>query len=48
MFRAVLALLAVVGSMAVSACNTVEGTGKDVQKGGEVITDTAQETKEKL
>jgi entericidin B len=48
MFRVIFALLAVVGSMAVSACNTVEGAGEDVQKGGQVISDTAEETKKKL
>lgn len=29
-----------------AACNTVEGIGKDLQKGGEVIADTAKDVKE--
>ncbi|MBC7488854.1 MAG: entericidin A/B family lipoprotein [Glaciimonas sp.] len=31
-----------------SACNTFEGMGKDVQKGGEKVQDAAQETKAKM
>ncbi|MBI1339680.1 entericidin A/B family lipoprotein [bacterium] len=30
----------------VAACNTIEGVGKDLQKGGEVIADTAKDVKE--
>jgi predicted small secreted protein len=42
-----LALAALLGlSVAsLSACNTVEGAGKDVQKAGEVIEDTAEDAK---
>ena len=29
-------------AMAVSACNTVHGLGKDIQKGGEIIKDSAK------
>lgn len=35
-------LLAVLG---LSACNTVEGFGEDVQSGGEAIEDTAEDVK---
>lgn len=38
-------LTAVALLLALAACNTVEGLGKDVKTGGEVITDQAQETK---
>ena len=31
-----------------SACNTVEGIGEDVEAGGEAISETAEDTKEKL
>ena len=31
----------------ISACNTVSGVGKDMQKGGEEITEEAEEHKDK-
>jgi len=31
-----------------AACNTVEGMGKDVQRGGEHVQDTAKDVKEKM
>jgi predicted small secreted protein len=41
-----IALLAVVAvSMAVAACNTVAGAGKDVSSAGAAVTDTAQDAK---
>ncbi len=30
------------------ACNTFEGVGEDIKKGGEVISDTASDTKKKM
>lgn len=36
------ALTALVG---ISACNTIEGFGKDVEKGGDKIEQTAKESK---
>ena len=39
MFRV---LIAFVMLLALSACNTVEGTGKDVKKGGEAIEKAAK------
>ena len=32
-------------SLAVSACNTVEGAGKDVSAAGHAVTDTASDVK---
>lgn len=32
-------------ALAVSGCNTVEGIGKDIQKGGEVIEESASENR---
>ncbi len=32
-----LALSALIGASALSACNTVEGAGKDIKAGGEAI-----------
>jgi entericidin B len=34
--------LLVLAAMAISACNTVQGVGKDLQKGGKVIQDSAK------
>tara|TARA_X000000950_G_scaffold217345_1_gene261530 strand:- start:132 stop:344 length:213 start_codon:yes stop_codon:yes gene_type:complete len=31
-----------------TACNTVEGVGRDVQAGGEVVSETARDVKEKM
>ncbi|WKB50927.1 entericidin A/B family lipoprotein [Eleftheria terrae] len=31
-----------------SACNTMQGVGKDVERGGEKLQDKAQETKKKM
>ena len=31
-----------------AACNTVDGVGKDVEAGGEVIQDTAQDVEEDI
>ena len=40
------ALLILVASLYVLAgCNTIEGAGKDIQKGGEKIEDAAKKTK---
>ena len=41
------AMLLFMGSV-LSGCNTVEGMGKDVSAGGRVMSDTAQDTKEKM
>ena len=41
-----IALLAVVAvSMAVAACNTVAGAGKDVKAAGTAVTETADDAK---
>lgn len=37
MVRKIFALALVAGSLMVSACNTVEGAGKDVQSAGEAV-----------
>ena len=37
------ALAALVGAASLTACNTVEGVGQDVEAAGEAIEETAQE-----
>ncbi|MDP5009398.1 MAG: entericidin A/B family lipoprotein [Glaciimonas sp.] len=47
--KKMIALAAVIGMFGMlSACNTFEGMGKNVQKGGEKVQDAAQDVKEKM
>lgn len=41
MVRKLIVLLALTGGLAVAACNTVEGAGRDVQSAGEAVSDAA-------
>lgn len=42
-------LLIALGLLAsLGACNTISGAGKDIEGAGEVITDTADDTKEEI
>ncbi len=41
-------LLALGGITALGACNTVEGAGKDLERGGEKIQDAAKDVKQKM
>lgn len=38
-------LIVVAASLAVAACNTVEGAGKDVKAAGQAVQDTAKDAK---
>jgi predicted small secreted protein len=38
-------LLGLISAVTLSACNTVEGIGKDVKKGGEAIEKAAEKAK---
>ncbi|SNS19512.1 Predicted small secreted protein [Sphingomonas laterariae] len=40
--RRIFTLAMVAGALIVSACNTVEGAGKDVQSAGEAVEDVAK------
>ena len=45
-FASLIAMLMLIGATAsLSACNTVEGAGKDIQQGGKAIKDEANEQK---
>lgn len=37
-----------VASTLMVGCNTIEGAGKDIQKGGEKVEDAAKNTKDKM
>lgn len=39
---------ALAASFALSACNTIQGAGKDLERGGEKVQDAAQRTKDKM
>ncbi len=43
--RTFILIAAIAASFAVSACNTVEGAGKDVSSAGAAVTDTARDAK---
>ena len=43
--RKLLILMAATAAIAVSACNTVQGAGKDVSSAGRAVSDTAEDAK---
>jgi predicted small secreted protein len=43
--RKLILLAAIAASLAVAACNTVEGAGKDVSSVGGAVSDTAKDAK---
>ncbi len=45
MVRKMVAVAVVFGALAVSACNTVEGAGKDVSSAGKAVSKTANDVK---
>lgn len=48
MSRILMLTLAIAGLGLLTACNTVEGAGRDIQAGGEFVTDSAQEVEQEL
>lgn len=43
--RKLILLATAFASLAIAACNTVEGAGKDVSSAGQAVTDTARDAK---
>lgn len=43
--RKILNIAAIAGALLVSACNTVEGVGRDVESAGETVAGTANDAK---
>ncbi len=43
--RKIVLLMVVAAGLALAACNTVEGAGKDVSAAGAAVTDTAKDAK---
>lgn len=48
MKKLVLVLAALAAFPALAACNTISGVGKDVSAAGDVVSDTAEETKNEM
>ena len=48
MKRKVALILVLAACALVSACNTIEGIGKDVERGGEKVQQTAKDVQKKL
>lgn len=49
MLKSVFAALIIVSVMGTLAgCNTIAGAGKDIERGGQVIRDTAKDVQKKL
>lgn len=46
--KKIVALLMLLSFAALYGCNTIEGAGKDLERGGEKLQDSAKDTKEKM
>ena len=44
----ILATLLMAMTAMLSACNTIEGAGRDIERGGEAVQDTARDVKQKM
>lgn len=43
-----IALIVLLSIGALTGCNTIEGAGKDIERGGEKVQDTAKDVKQKM
>ena len=49
MFRRILTILTLLGVLgAIAGCNTIEGMGKDIERGGEATQQTAKDVKQSM
>jgi predicted small secreted protein len=48
MIKKIVLCLAALAAVSLTACNTVEGAGKDVSATGNAVTDTARDVKNKM
>jgi predicted small secreted protein len=46
--KKLMAILALLTYGALVGCNTIEGAGKDIERGGEKLQDKAQDTKQRM
>lgn len=43
--RKLMGIVAIVGTLLVTACNTIEGVGRDVESAGRTVANTADDAK---
>lgn len=49
MFQKILAIMMLLGTLGtIAGCNTVEGMGKDIERGGEATQDVAKDVQRKM
>lgn len=48
MLKKVIAPVLALMMIAITGCNTIEGAGKDIERGGEKVQDSAKDTKQKM
>jgi len=48
MMNKLAALILLVAMVGLSGCNTIEGAGKDIQSGGDAVSDTARDVKKEM
>ena len=48
MFKKLMFCLAALGAVSLTACNTVQGAGKDIERGGEKVQDVSKDVQKKL
>jgi predicted small secreted protein len=46
--KTLIALILLVAIGGLSGCNTIEGAGKDIQSGGDAVSDTARDVKDEM
>lgn len=46
--KGLIALLAAVSITLLAGCNTIEGAGKDIERGGDKLQDAARDVKRKM
>jgi entericidin B len=46
--RLIYGLAALATVLSLSACNTIQGAGRDIEQGGQAIQDEAKEAKQKM
>jgi predicted small secreted protein len=46
--KRIVALLMMLSFVVLAGCNTIEGAGKDLERGGEKLQGTAKDTKDKM
>ncbi|EGV31731.1 Entericidin EcnAB [Thiorhodococcus drewsii AZ1] len=48
MMKKLAALIFLIAMAGLSGCNTIEGAGKDIQSGGDAVSDTARDVKNEM